>query len=115
MLPTMTGRASSRSLVDVVGLGLSSSVEALREAIELRAEHWNDATRSTPHRTTTARTRRTARMSQVELRPVEDGDLDAIFEQMRDPESVPMAAFTAKDPDDRSAFDAHMAKILSSP
>jgi RimJ/RimL family protein N-acetyltransferase len=53
-------------------------------------------------------------MSQVALRPVEAGDLDAIFEQMRDPESVRMAAFTAEDPNDRSAFDAHMAKILSS-
>jgi hypothetical protein len=27
-------------------------------------------------------------MSQVALRPVDVGDLDAIFEQMRDPESV---------------------------
>jgi RimJ/RimL family protein N-acetyltransferase len=41
-------------------------------------------------------------------------DLDAIFEQMRDPESVRMAAFTPEDPNDRSAFDAHMAKVLSS-
>lgn len=53
-------------------------------------------------------------MSQVALRPVEVGDLDAIFEQMRDPESVRMAAFTPEDPNDRSAFDAHMAKIMSS-
>jgi hypothetical protein len=52
-------------------------------------------------------------MSQVALRPVEVGDLDAIFEQMRDPESVRMAAFTAEDPNDRSAF-AHMAEIMSS-
>ena len=54
-------------------------------------------------------------MSHFELRPVEASDLDAIFEQMRDPESVRMAAFTAKDPNDRGAFDAHMAKIMSSP
>ena len=54
-------------------------------------------------------------MPQFALRPVEAGDLDAIFEQMRDPESVRMAAFTARDPNDRSAFDAHMAKIMSSP
>jgi len=54
-------------------------------------------------------------MSHFELRPVEAADLDAIFEQMRDPESVRMAAFTAKDPNDRGAFDAHMAKIMSSP
>lgn len=52
-------------------------------------------------------------MSQVALRPVEVGDLDAIFEQMRDPESVRMAAFTPEDPNDRSAFDAHMAKVMS--
>jgi RimJ/RimL family protein N-acetyltransferase len=53
-------------------------------------------------------------MSQYALRPVEVGDLDAIFEQMRDPESVRMAAFTREDPSDRSAFDAHMAKIMRS-
>jgi RimJ/RimL family protein N-acetyltransferase len=53
-------------------------------------------------------------MSQFALRPVEVSDLDAIFEQMRGPESVRMAAFTAEDPSDRSAFDAHMAKIMSS-
>src|SRR4029077_18421387 len=46
--------------------------------------------------------------------PVEVGDLDAIFEQMRDPESVRMAAFTPEDPSDRSAFDAHMAPIIAS-
>ncbi|MFF5077980.1 GNAT family N-acetyltransferase [Actinoplanes sp. NPDC000266] len=50
-------------------------------------------------------------MAEVALRPIEDGDLDALFDQMRDPESVRMAAFTAADPDDRAAFDAHMAKI----
>ncbi|GAB3007336.1 GNAT family N-acetyltransferase [Saccharothrix stipae] len=49
------------------------------------------------------------------LRAIEDADLDALFEQMRDPESVRMAAFTAKDPDDREAFDVHMAKIRASP
>ncbi|MGD1051300.1 MAG: GNAT family N-acetyltransferase [Solirubrobacteraceae bacterium] len=54
-------------------------------------------------------------MSQIALRPVEPGDLDAIFEQMRDGEAVRMAAFTAEDPSDRGAFDAHMARILSSP
>jgi RimJ/RimL family protein N-acetyltransferase len=53
-------------------------------------------------------------MSQVALRPVVVSDLDAIFEQMRDPESVRMAAFTAQDPSDRRAFDAHMATILAS-
>jgi RimJ/RimL family protein N-acetyltransferase len=47
----------------------------------------------------------------IALRPVEDADLDALFEQQRDPEAVRMAAFTAKDPDDREAFDAHLAKV----
>ncbi|MEU5941858.1 GNAT family N-acetyltransferase [Micromonospora sp. NPDC047548] len=54
-------------------------------------------------------------VAEVALRPVDDADLDALFEQMRDPESVRMAAFTAKDPDDRTAFDVHLAKIRTSP
>lgn len=41
--------------------------------------------------------------------------MDALFEQMRDPESVRMAAFTPDDPDDRQWFDAHMARILAAP
>ena len=53
-------------------------------------------------------------MSVVALRPIEDDDLDALFDQMRDPESVWMAAFTAKDPNDRGAFDAHMARVRGS-
>ncbi len=54
-------------------------------------------------------------MSAISLRPVAAPDLDAIFDQMRDPESVRMAAFTAPDPSDREAFDAHMARVLSAP
>jgi RimJ/RimL family protein N-acetyltransferase len=54
-------------------------------------------------------------VAEVALRPVDDSDLDALFEQMRDPESVRMAAFTAQDPNDRSAFDVHMAKVRTSP
>jgi RimJ/RimL family protein N-acetyltransferase len=54
-------------------------------------------------------------MAVIELRPVQDGDLDALFEQMRDPEGVRMAAFTPEDPDNRNAFDAHMASVRSSP
>lgn len=50
-------------------------------------------------------------MAEVMLREVEDGDLDALFGQMRDPEGVWMAAFTAKNPDDRAHFDAHMARV----
>ena len=40
----------------------------------------------------------------VSLRPVEDRDLDTLFQQVTDPESVRMAAFTAVDQTDRSAF-----------
>ncbi len=54
-------------------------------------------------------------MADVALRPIEDSDLDALFELGRDPESVRMAAFTAVDPGDRVAFDAHMAKIRALP
>jgi RimJ/RimL family protein N-acetyltransferase len=54
-------------------------------------------------------------MPVIAIRPVEDADLDALFDQMRDPDSVRMAAFTPDDPDDRSAFDAHMARVRSSP
>jgi RimJ/RimL family protein N-acetyltransferase len=53
-------------------------------------------------------------MSPIALRPVESTDLDAILQQTRDPESVRMAALTPEDPSDRSAFDAHMAKVMSS-
>lgn len=54
-------------------------------------------------------------MPTVGLRPVEASDLDAIFEQMRDPVSVQMAAFTTEDPDDRVAFDVHMARVMALP
>jgi RimJ/RimL family protein N-acetyltransferase len=54
-------------------------------------------------------------MPVVALREMADADLDAIFEQMRDPEAVRMAAFTAADPSDRAAFDAHMARVRASP
>ena len=54
-------------------------------------------------------------MADVALRPIDDSDLDALFQQMRDLESVRMAAFTAKDPDDRTAFEIHMAKVRTSP
>jgi RimJ/RimL family protein N-acetyltransferase len=54
-------------------------------------------------------------MAEVALRPIEDSDLDALFEKMRDPESVRMAAFVAENPDDRAAFDVHMAKVRALP
>ena len=54
-------------------------------------------------------------MAEVALRPIDDSDLDTLFEQSRDPESVWMAAFVAENPDDRAAFDVHMAKVRTSP
>ena len=53
-------------------------------------------------------------VNHIELRPLDDDDLDAIFEMMRDREAIAMAAFTAADPDDRAAFDAWIARQRSS-
>ena len=50
-------------------------------------------------------------MAEVALRPIDDSDLDALFEQMRDPESVRMAAFTAEDQTDRRAFLNRISRL----
>jgi RimJ/RimL family protein N-acetyltransferase len=47
----------------------------------------------------------------VSLRPLEDRDLDTIYEQAKDPESVRMAAFTAEDQTDRRAFLNRMSRL----
>jgi RimJ/RimL family protein N-acetyltransferase len=47
----------------------------------------------------------------IALRHIEDGDLNALYEQQRDPVAVRMAAFTPENPDDRAAFDAHMTRV----
>ncbi|MFF8985406.1 GNAT family N-acetyltransferase [Streptomyces globisporus] len=52
-------------------------------------------------------------MAGVTLRAVEDGDLPLFFAWMSDPGATRVAAFTAKDPTDRAAFDAHWARIRS--
>jgi len=54
-------------------------------------------------------------VAEVALRAVSPDDLDALFDQMRDPDSVRMAAFTSEDPSDRAAFDARMARQLGTP
>lgn len=46
------------------------------------------------------------------LRDVAKDDLAIFFEQQSDPEANTMAAFTAKDPTDRDAFNAHWNRIL---
>lgn len=47
----------------------------------------------------------------VTLRPIEDRDLDTIFQQATDPESIRMAAFTAQDQTDRRAFLDRMSRL----
>jgi haloacetate dehalogenase len=49
----------------------------------------------------------------VVLRPLVDDDEEPLFEMMRDPESVRMAAFTAADPSDRAAFARYFMRIRS--
>jgi RimJ/RimL family protein N-acetyltransferase len=51
---------------------------------------------------------------EVSLRPVHDSDLPVFFRLMNDPDSLRMAAFTAEDPTDRDAFDAHWKRIRAS-
>jgi RimJ/RimL family protein N-acetyltransferase len=54
-------------------------------------------------------------VNHIELRPLDEDDLDAVFEMMRDHDAITMAAFTAADPDDRGAFDAWIARQRNSP
>jgi RimJ/RimL family protein N-acetyltransferase len=49
----------------------------------------------------------------LRLRAVEPDDLPIFFENQLDPDANYMAAFTAKDPADRAAFDAFWARVLN--
>lgn len=49
----------------------------------------------------------------ISLRPILPADLDVLFAQGADPIAVHMAAFTAKEPSNRAAFDAHWAWIMA--
>ena len=49
------------------------------------------------------------------LRAVVDTDLPIFFEQQLDPDANWMAAFTAKDPSNREAFNAHWNRIRVEP
>ena len=51
----------------------------------------------------------------VSLRPLDDRDLDTIYEQVTDPESIRMAAFTAADQTDRHAFLDRMSRLRADP
>lgn len=47
----------------------------------------------------------------VTLRATRAGDRDELFRIQLDPEANRMAAFTARDPADRAAYDAHVARF----
>lgn len=51
----------------------------------------------------------------VTLREVRDSDLPVFYDQQNEPEGNRMAAFTAKDPSDQAAFDAHWARVRHDP
>ena len=51
----------------------------------------------------------------LRLRPAVEADLSVFFEFQLDPDANKMAAFTARDPADREAFDAHWSRILANP
>lgn|SRR5208337_4705877 len=53
-----------------------------------------------------------ALVDDVMLRDVEETDLPIFFEYESDPTPVYMAAFTAKNPADKDAFDAHWKRML---
>ena len=46
------------------------------------------------------------------LRGVREDDLDALFEQQREPEAIAMAIFPARE---REAFDEHWRRVLADP
>jgi RimJ/RimL family protein N-acetyltransferase len=53
-------------------------------------------------------------MATISLRDIDPAtDMELLFEMHRDPVANQMAAFTAKDPEDRAAFDAHWERILA--
>jgi RimJ/RimL family protein N-acetyltransferase len=49
------------------------------------------------------------------LRAVTPGDLPILFEQQRDPQAHRLAAFTAKDPNNREAYLARWMRLLGNP
>lgn len=53
--------------------------------------------------------------SDLFLRPVVSADLPIFFAHQQDADALWMAAFTAENPADRAAFDAHWQRILASP
>ncbi|MRH28295.1 GNAT family N-acetyltransferase [Microbacterium sp. SYP-A9085] len=54
-------------------------------------------------------------MGHIELRDLQDDDLDAVFEMLRDPGAVAMAAFTRADTTNRDSFDEWIAARRRAP
>lgn len=54
-------------------------------------------------------------MAHIELRDLDDDDLDAVYEMLRDPDAVAQAAFTRADAADRASFDEWMTPRRASP
>lgn len=50
--------------------------------------------------------------STIQIRPIEPPDLDAFFDHLQHPPAQQMAAFIHEDPSDRTAHDAHWARLL---
>jgi hypothetical protein len=73
-------------------------------------EHSASLAQATPWNRPGNDTLRIAEMN-ISLRPLEDRDLDTIYQQVTDPESVRMAAFTAEDQTDRRAFLNRMLRL----
>ncbi|MFF3752296.1 GNAT family N-acetyltransferase [Streptomyces sp. NPDC002018] len=57
---------------------------------------------------------REVRLREVRLREVRESDLPLFHAMAQDAEAQRLAAFTAEDPADRTRFDAHWARILTS-
>jgi RimJ/RimL family protein N-acetyltransferase len=51
----------------------------------------------------------------INLRALNDDDLNALFLWESDPAAARMAAFARPEPTDRAAFDAHYQRVLSEP
>jgi len=80
----------------------------------ITGEEENDWTRSIGPGVREIRMRKDLpRMSEIILRDVRETDLPIFFEHQRDPAANYMAAFTARDPNDKEAFTAHWRLILS--
>ncbi|MBZ0282437.1 MAG: GNAT family N-acetyltransferase [Anaerolineae bacterium] len=52
-------------------------------------------------------------MQSIQLRDILESDVPIFFVLQQDQQAIHMAAFTAEDPSDKSAFDAHWKRILT--